>query len=140
MNNTFLRRLFLFGIGFTVSSIFVYFFMYANRDLPAFWPAGKVKEKIGKSMREDKSDSCYYSCLNWDEAELKKAVDEGEVYFSRSKPRTKPCPEYQIGVKNPTLGAVRVNIRSCDSSFTLLDVFEDAEEEKELCLCGEQTK
>ncbi len=135
MKNTFFRRLFLFGIGFTVSSIFVYFFMYANRDLPAFWPAGKVKEKIRKSARTSAADSCYFSCLGWSEEELKKAIDGGEVYFGKSKPRTKPCPEYLIGVQNPALGAVRVNIRSCDSTYTLLEVFDDSEEKKTKCAC-----
>lgn len=135
MDKKFLRRLMLFGIGFAISSVFVYFFMYANRDLPAFWPAGKVKEKIQKSTRASEADSCYYRCLGWNEEELKKSLDDGKVYFSKSKPRIKPCPEYLIGLKNPTLGSVRVNIQSCDSTFTLRDVLDDSEEKKKLCDC-----
>jgi hypothetical protein len=135
MNHKFLRRLFLFGIGFTISSIFVYFFMYKNRNLPAFWPEGRVLEKIQQSSRASESDSCFYACLGWNEEELKKALDKGSVYFSKSKPRTKPCPEYIIGVPHPTLGSVRLDIQSCDSTYAVLNVFEDSDTKKKICTC-----
>ncbi len=140
MNHKFLRRLFLFGIGFTISSIFVYFFMYKNRNLPAFWPEGRVLEKIKKSSRISESDSCFFTCLGWKEQELKDALDKGSVYFGKSRPRTKPCPEYHISVPNPAFGSVRLDIQSCDSTFAILNVFEDSDDKKQICNCGPLTE
>jgi hypothetical protein len=133
--NKFFRRLMLFVFGFLFSSIFVYFFMYQNRDLPAFWPEGKVIEKINKSNRISDADSCYYGCLGWDETQLKAAINEGDVYFSKSKPRNKPCSEYIIEVENPLLKTVRLNISSCDSTFAVLGVFSADDAQRNLCEC-----
>lgn len=112
----------LFGTGFAISGIFVYFFMYKNRNLPAFWPAGKVKEKIAHSKRISDADSCYYNALGWDETQLKAAIMAGDVHFRSSKPRQKPCSEYNIEVDNPKLRSVMLSIRSCDSTFSILNV------------------
>lgn len=125
----------LFGFGFAFSSIFVYFFMYRNRELPAFWPEGKVKEKIFKSQRATLADSCYYQCLGWDEAQLKKAVNEGDVHFRKSDPRDKPCSKYMIEVETPSLKNVFVRISSCDSTFTLLNVISTDDNKTSLCNC-----
>lgn len=129
------RRFMLFGLGFAISSVFVYFFMYRNRTLPAFWPAGKVKEKIDHSKRISNADSCYFACLGWDEALLKAAVNDGDVYFSKSKPRQKPCSQYVIEVENPKLKTVWLNIQSCDSTFAISNVY--APEDMTTDLCGE---
>lgn len=134
--NKFFRRVMLFGFGFAVSAIFVYFFMYSNRDLPAFWPSGKVKEKIEHSQRISTADSCYYGCLGWTETELKLAINNGDVYFSKSKPRQKPCSEYIIEVENPTLKKAWLNIRSCDSTFAILDVYTTKELSQKFCECS----
>lgn len=124
----------LFGFGFIFSSIFVYFFMYRNRELPAFWPNGKVKEKIEHSTRISNNDSCYYQCLGWTEAELKKAIGEGDVHFRKSRPRHKPCAEYMIEVENPTLKTVFLNVSSCDSTFSILSVHAD-DAQRMVCEC-----
>lgn len=130
-----LRRFALFGFGFAISSVFVYFFMYKNRDLPAFWPSGKVKEKIEMSARASLEDSCQYTCLGWDESRLKDAIIEGDVHFRKSKPRNKPCPEYIIEVAHPKFEQIFLNISSCDSTFSVLDVYNDTEVKSSLCPC-----
>lgn len=124
----------LFGIGFAISAVFVYFTMYRNRDLPAFWPQGKVKEKIAHSTRANENDSCYYSCLGWDEVQLKSAINEGEVHFRKSDPRDEPCSKYMIEVQNPKLNKIFVRISSCDSTFSVVNVFAD-DAQKQLCEC-----
>lgn len=125
----------LFGLGFAISSVFVYFFMYRNRNLPAFWPSGKVKEKIEQSTRISNADSCYYSCLGWNEAQLKAAIMEGDVYFNKSKPRQRPCSEYVIEVENPNINTVWLNIQSCDSTFAILGVQEPQDNGRKFCEC-----
>lgn len=135
--NKFFRRLMLFGLGFAISSVFVYFFMYRNRNLPAFWPSGKVKEKIDASTRISDADSCYYACLGWTEAELKAAINDGDVYFSKSKPRLKPCSQYIIEVENPRLKTLWIDIQSCDSTFAVSAVHPAEDLTKNLCPCGE---
>lgn len=129
------RRFFLFAIGFAISSVFVYFFMYKNRDLPAFWPSGKVKEKIIQSKRISEADSCYYKCLNWNEVELKAAIETGGVNFNKSKPRKTPCSEYRIDVIHPKLNEIMLNIQSCDSTFALLAVTDIKDFSKSHCNC-----
>jgi len=123
----------LFGLGFAISSVFVYFFMYRNRTLPAFWPSGKVKEKIDHSKRISDADSCRFACLGWDEAQLKTAINDGDVYFSKSKPRQKPCSQYIIEVENPKLKTVWLNIQSCDSTYSILNVYAPEEMTKDIC-------
>ena len=133
--NKLLRRFMLFGLGFAISGIFVYFFMYQNRSLPAFWPAGKVKEKIGKSTRISNADSCYYACLGWDETQLKAAIDDGDIHFNKSKPGQDPCWQYIIEVENPKLKTVWLNVQSCDSTFAISNVY--APDDMTKSACGE---
>lgn len=135
MNNKFFRRLMLFGLGFAISSVFVYFFMYRNRNLPAFWPSGKVKEKIDNSTRISNADSCYYNCLGWTEAELKTAINEGSVHFRKSKPREQPCSRYIIEVEDKAQQPVWLNIRSCDSTFAVTDAYRNEELTTKACNC-----
>lgn len=103
--------------------------------MPAFWPQGKVKEKIEKSARISNADSCYFDCLGWTETELKVAINKGEVHFSKSKPRQQPCPEYIIEVENPVQKTVWLNVRSCDSTFAVLNVYGSEDLEKKMCEC-----
>lgn len=133
--NKFFRRLMLFGLGFAISSVFVYFFMYRNRNLPAFWPSGKVKEKIDQSTRISNADSCYYACLGWTEEELKAAINDGSVHFRKSKPREQPCSQYIIEVEDKSKQAVWLDIQSCDSTFAISEVYANEGLDKKMCGC-----
>lgn len=133
--NKFLRRVMLFGLGFAISSVFVYFFMYRNRSLPAFWPAGKVKEKIEKSTRISDADECYYQCLGLNEAQLKASISQGEVHFRKSKPRQQPCSQYIIEAKDKADQTVWLDIQSCDSTFAVSNAYRDEDLKTKACNC-----
>lgn len=49
-------------------------------------------------------------------------LKNGDVNFSESKPRIKPCPEYLISGKD-SLKNIQLYIKRCDSTATIQKVF-----------------
>lgn len=118
MNNSkFTRRLAFYLGGVVLGFIAVYFF-FGDRDLPAVWPKGKVREQIINAKPADSLTICAIKHFGMEEDVFKKWVKEADVNFSDSYPRETPCPIYAIEGKLQ-LKDTRVFIQSCDSTFAI---------------------
>lgn len=113
----FSRRLLFYIIGVFFGFIVVYFF-FGDRNLPAVWPKGKVREQIILAQPADSLTLCAIKHFGMDTASFKKWVKDADVNFQDSYPREKPCPVYAIEGKL-SLKETRLFIQSCDSTFSI---------------------
>lgn len=113
------RRFFLYFIGVALGSLIVYF----------FWSKKEVTFDYGMDARTLKtirvrerlySDEAKQIMVkhNIDSLQIAKILETGDVNFSKSKPRLKPCAEYFISSEKVDLYVVR-----CDSTSTINKVF-----------------
>jgi len=104
-----------------MGTILSYFLLFKGRKFPAFWPKGKVLERIqiSKYQSSARSDSIL-RCLKLDTSFVDKNISHAEVYFSKSLPRKKPCPTYALRL-SPKSNCL-ILVESCDSTFQCVDV------------------
>ncbi len=113
----FTRRLTFFLFGVILGSFAVYFY-FGDRDLPAVWPKGKVREQIIKAEPADSLTRCAIQHFGMDADSFKNWIKDANVNFSDSYPRETPCPIYSIEGKLQ-LKETRLYIQSCDSTFAI---------------------
>jgi len=118
----FYRRLGFYILGLVLGGVMV-FFIYKDRNLPAVWPAGVVKENLGKSLPVvDSTNLEIYQTENIDSAKLSLFFKNAEVIFSESKAQQKPCPVYILKGKIEEKGFYRLEVESCDSTYKVLSL------------------
>lgn len=116
----FYRRLGFYILGLVLGGVMV-FFIYKDRDLPAVWPSGAVKEKLSKSSPMiDSINHAIYQSENIDSSKLNVFFKNAEVIFSESKAQQKPCPIYILKGKLEEKGFYRLEIESCDSIYKVI--------------------
>jgi hypothetical protein len=114
-----LKRIGYFLIGVSISSIGVYFFWQKKK---ATFDYG-LDSRTLKSIRIKKrffSDDAKQVMLNSDidSTKISTILNNGDVDFSKSKPRQKPCAEYYI-TGSRELENVSLYISRCDSTATI---------------------
>ncbi len=96
----FIRRLFLYFIGFFFGSILVYFLFFNNQNR-SFFPSGIVLDSLdSKKIIIEKKIDCYLSCCKVTEVNLKNLLKKGDVNFSESSPRDTP-KKYVVEIETP---------------------------------------
>ena len=110
----FLRRIKLYVIGVLLGSVLVYG-LFHNR-IPSWLPATIIKEELREwPLLFSKHASCRMECRDISEAEISMILEEGDVIFSKSRVRDKPCPSYAIEGTTEDGQFVRIVFAKCDS-------------------------
>jgi hypothetical protein len=111
--------LYLFGV--LLGSVLSYFLLFHDRQFPAFWPAGVVKERLARSKYySNTSSDSLMQCLALDPNYFIAALPESEVVFRHSLPRRHPCPVYAL--RHPQVRHCLLMVELCDTLFTFYDV------------------
>lgn len=116
-NSKFYKRLAYYLGGVLLGFVLVYFY-FGDRELPAVWPKGKVREQIIKSSPGDSLTYCSIRQFGFDTLTFKSWIKEADVKFGDSSPREKPCPIYAL---EGILGEqkTRLYIQSCPDTFSI---------------------
>lgn len=85
----FVKRIFLYLIGFLLGSILAYFLIFKGRN-QSFFPSGIVLDSLSsKEIIIEKKVECMFECNNIS-TDVKKYLDDAKVIFSESSPRETP--------------------------------------------------
>jgi hypothetical protein len=118
----FYRRLGFYILGLILGGVMV-FFIYKDRNLPAVWPSGAVREKLSKSSPViDSTNLEIYRLENIDSVKLTVFFKNAEVMFSESKAQAKPCPIYVLKGKLDVKGIYRLEVESCDREYKIISL------------------
>ena len=110
-----LRRVGYYLIGVGLGSIAVMYFWKQKKVTFDYGMDARTLKSIRIKQREFSSDALQVLQNNKiDTAEVTKTLKYGDVDFSKSKPRLKPCAEYYVTGKNMDLYVMR-----CDSVSTI---------------------
>ncbi len=91
------KRLRLYGIGFLIGCVIVYFTLLRGVNRTYWLPANRVKEQVDKStFKFSEHAKCILACKQITEEEVRDVLKNGEVNFSESDTRGVPCPSYAI--------------------------------------------
>jgi hypothetical protein len=121
-----LKRIGYFLVGVSISSVGVYFFWQKkNATFDYGMDARTLKTiRIKKRFFSDEAKKTMLNS-NIDTLDISTILYTGDVNFSKSKPRQKPCSEYYISGKNE-LRNISLYISRCDSIATVEQVFVDS--------------
>lgn len=114
-----LKRFGYYAIGLGFGAIIV-LFIWKGKDVSFDYgmDARTLKTiRIKKRLFSDKAKQVMVSTAI-DSATISTILNNGDVNFSKSKPRIKPCPEYFITGKN-SLNHIDLYITRCDSTATI---------------------
>lgn len=114
-----LKRFGFYFIGLTLGSIVVLFFLKNKKvSFDYGMDARTLKSiRIRKRVFSEQAKKSMET-HNIDTVQISKILETGDVNFSKSKPRKKPCAEYLISGKKISLYVIR-----CDSVSTINKVF-----------------
>ena len=117
------KRIGYYLIGVALGTIAVAFFWKKkNASFDYGMDARTLKTiRIRKRLFTDEAKKSM-KILHIDSLKIATILHHGDVDFSKSKPRQKPCQEYYITGKG-TLETVHLIIKRCDSTATVLKVF-----------------
>ena len=110
----FLRRIKLYIIGVLLGCVMVYG-LFHNR-IPSWLPETIIKEELLEwPLQFTKHANCRMECRGITEEEIILVLEEGDINFSKSKVRGKPCPTYAIEGNTEDGQFVRIVFAKCDS-------------------------
>jgi len=114
-SSVFFRRLKLYGFGVAMGLVLSYAF-FGDR-YPTWLPGSRVMEDLARSeITYSEHAICLMDCRNISKAGIEEILSNGEVNFSDSEPRAKPCPSYAIEGTTKGGQSLRVMIFKCDST------------------------
>lgn len=117
----FLKRLFLYFIGFTVGCILVYFLVFKKRST-SFLPSSIVLDTItGKEIIYEKEVECMLACYGLTRQNLIAVLKEGDVLFSESQPRATP-KIYVVETESPDKSVLKLNFEMLPANSRILKV------------------
>lgn len=91
------QRLRLYGAGFLIGCVLVYFILLRGKNRTYWLPKNRVKEQVDKStFKFSEHARCILACKQISEEEVRDVLKNGEVNFSESDTRGVPCPSYAI--------------------------------------------
>ncbi len=111
-----------YGVGFFMGIGLVLFFLNGKKASCNFFPNERVLNMLTKKHREYSSEVLeLMTQQKVDSTAIANILQEGDVDFSKSKPRQEPCRYYWIdGYINKKEAAVYV--QNCDSIVTIQQV------------------
>lgn len=119
---TFAKRLGFYGFGFSIGIVLLLFFLNGKNSGCDYMPNARILKLIRNKplIYSDKAQESMKT-LALDSLDIKKMLIDGEIDFSKSITRQKPCRFYLINglAKNQS---VAIYIENCDSLATLKSV------------------
>jgi hypothetical protein len=71
-----------------------------------------------------KHAKCRMDCRNIDESEVKEILKEGEINYSKSDLKSKPCPKYALEGVTHDKQRVRIIVGNCSSQASIVTVID----------------
>jgi len=116
------KRVLYYLLGFSIGGVVVYF-IWVGKDISFDYGMDartlktiRIREKVYSSEA-----NTVLQKNNLDTLTVNAILKNGDVHFSESKPRIKPCPEYLISGKD-SLKNIQLYIKRCDSIATIQKV------------------
>ena len=131
----FSRRIKLFLFGAIIGTLIVYFSLIRGRDrnLLAWLPKERVLQKLQENeLIYTLQANCSMECGNISKAEVQQILMTGEVIFSKSRVKEKPCPVYVVeGKANER--SLRILFAVCEQETKMLNAIDLSKESS--CEC-----
>lgn len=110
-----IKRLGFYLFGFAIGLVFLAYFLKGKNAEFCYSPNCRVLKNISsKKIDLTPEVQLFFAENEIDSAGIRAILKAGDVLFSKSDPRKKPCPDYSIeGVINDT--SVELQIINCDS-------------------------
>ena len=115
---TLIGRIGLYMIGLAIGILLVLFF-FGDRKIPFYYlPEARVKRNINKKILiytpyfKNQMD-----ILKLDSSQVQAILKDGDILFSKSQPRKKPC-----GIYNFEKDSLKLIIENCDSTAIPLSI------------------
>jgi len=113
------KRFIYFGIGLTLGIIFVFFVWDKKKITFDYLPSARVLKKIRLDTRLFSEDALQsMTTMNLDSTDIATILENGEVNFSKSKPRAEPCKTFVIE-GSPKEKNITLIIEKCDTISTI---------------------
>lgn len=126
------RRIKLYGFGLALGLVFSYVFF--NDRYPTWLPGSRIMEELNRgSITYGEKGLCLMSCNNISKEAIGDLLKNGDVNFSESETRGKPCPTYAIEGESPEGRSLRILFIKCDSVAEVVTAF--ALEDLNTCNC-----
>ncbi|MBK7964928.1 MAG: DUF4258 domain-containing protein [Bacteroidetes bacterium] len=71
-----------------------------------------------------KHAQCRMDCRNIDESEVKEILKDGEINYSKSDLKSKPCPKYAVEGNTHDGQHVRIIVGNCNSQASIVTVID----------------
>ncbi|WP_369049162.1 DUF4258 domain-containing protein [Tenacibaculum sp. UWU-22] len=114
-----LRRLLFFFIGLAFGCLIVYFFWKQKNVSFDYGMDARTLKTIRIKQRIFSDEAKQIMLLNKiDTAQISSILKNGDVNFSKSKPRLKPCAEYYITGKD-SLQKINLYVKRCKTTATI---------------------
>jgi len=119
--------------------------LFFKQDTPApsaKRPSSVTRTRYDKREADFRHNSIYYTkhgkcrmdCRHIDESEVKEILQEGEINYSKSDLKAKPCPKYAVEGVTHDGQKVRIIVGDCSSQASIVTVI-DLENDFE-CECN----
>ena len=118
-SSLFLKRLKLYAMGLGLGLVASYFF-FGDR-YPTWLPGSRVLEDLERfELSYSPKALCEMDCINISKDDVQEILTGGDVNFSESDPRAKPCPSYLIEGETEAGLSLHVIVLRCDSTSKVL--------------------
>lgn len=98
------KRIAIFSISAVLTSAILFNMFWSGDWLPGNQVKKALLENPTQSLQLTDQSNCELKCLGLNLADAKQMIKFGEVNFSKSSPRTKPCKKYIIEFEDPKTG------------------------------------
>ena len=130
------QRIRLYGFGFVLGCVMVYFMLFKGENRTQWLPENRVKAQVHKSIFTfSEHAKCIMECKKITEEEVREVLKNGDVNFSESDTRGVPCPSYAIeGTSHNKKLRVLVTIFERDSTAEITTAI-NMEAGNDTCKC-----
>jgi hypothetical protein len=114
--------------------LFVLYFLFFKKEHTTTTTDKKVvrKERIDKREKAFRHNRIYYTkhakcrmdCRHIDESEVREILDEGEINYTKSELKNKPCPKYALEGITHDGQKVRIIVGDCESQASIITVID----------------
>lgn len=117
-----LKRIGYYLVGLSIGSIAVYFFWQKKDASFDYGMDARTLKSIRIKKREFSKDALKVLESTWiDTSQISSILKNGDVDFTKSKARLKPCAEYYIS-GNDNLKNISLYVIRCDSVSTIKNI------------------
>ena len=128
----FIRRLFIYLIGFFLGCAFVYFLFFKGKNR-SFFPSAIVLDSLtSKELLIEKKAACSLACYHVSNQNLKELLADGDVIFSESRPRETP-KKYAVKIETPEGNEITLLLELSALNATIISVLAPAQP---ACICN----